>query len=200
MSPTERKVIERLNILLEVPTKKKPNWGELRKKLVYAIYDRKAVTSAHRVMFTPESMYQALDTIHYAVQDWRIIGATTLGVKAHNMVLYAPTGQPITAMYDITDCDTAVIVAFRYLIEKANVGVDDILSCGNSRCGKSFVPVRKPAKGRRAYCGSNCARLVAMWDYRQRKRDELREKEKRRSNQRYKKKCAANYKAKLPHD
>lgn len=191
MSPTVKDTIGRLNILLAVPTEKKPNWTRLREKLVYAIWDRKTVTAAHKAMLTDNAMYEALETIRLSVSDLRAIGYVTLSLEAHNMMLIAQPGAPVISRYGIIDCRTAVFVAFRYLIERAQITGEDFLVCRNSKCGKTFVPLRKPAKGKAAYCCIQHGRQAAVWGYRIRQAAMLKAKERERSNRRYEAKCKA---------
>ena len=182
MSPTQRQTIKRLNILLAIPAReKRPPWSQLRKHLVYAIYDRKTVTSAHRALMTDKTMYEAMETLQSGINDLRTIGRTNFSIDQHELSMYAPPGQPIFSMYGDKNCSNAMVHMFRYLVEKAQVTSDQFLTCANSRCQRAFVPLRKPTKGKRAYCSSECARSVAVWEYRRRKK----EKERKRSKRRY---------------
>jgi DNA primase large subunit len=190
MSSTQRQTIKRLNTLLAIPARKKrPSWSQLRKDLVYAIYDRKTVTPTDRLKMTPKTMYAAMETLQSGITDIRTIGRTNFSIDEHELSMYALPGQPIFSRYGDSNCYNAMIHAFRYLVEKAQIRGDQFLTCANSRCQRAFVPLRKTVKGKRAYCTPECGRRVAVWDYRRRKTEELKEKERKRSNQRYKEKA-----------
>ena len=182
MSSTQRQIIKRLNTLLAIPAREKqPSWSQLRKNLVYAIYDRKTVTSSHRLIMTPKTMFAAMDTLQSGVNDLRAIGRTTFSIDAHELSMYALPGQPIFPRYGDKTCENTMIHTFCYLVEKAQITGEQFLTCANSRCQRAFVPLRKPIKGKRAYCSSECGRSVAVLEYRRRKK----EKERKRSKRRY---------------
>jgi hypothetical protein len=111
---------------------------------------------------------------------------------AHNIL---PPGYPIgRKTYPPEYFGTIIYSVFVYLLERSGIKLADLLICANKRCERPFVPLRKPAKNKRAYCSTHCSHLVAVWDYRDRARKDagkhkaLKEKEKRRSKQRYRKK------------
>lgn len=185
MSPIQRQRIRKLNILLAIPTEKSPNWTQLRKNLVYAVDDRKTVTSVHRATMTPKIMYSAMETLQSAVRDFRTIGKTTFALEAHNLSMYAAPGRPLLSRYDDPNYENAIIHAFHDLVEKLEIRADQFLNCAGFGCGRAFVPLRKPTGGKQAYCSILCARRVAVWNYRRRKREELKEKERIRSKRRY---------------
>jgi hypothetical protein len=199
MLPVQRKMIEKLNVLLDVPRKIMSNadWNEKRRELVGALYDRKTVTQAHKDMWSPDKMYDALETLRLGIRDMRAIGRTTFAFKEHNLVLYASPGRPIFPMYGITDGHTAVFRAFQSLVENLGLSIDRFLTCADSGCQRTFVPLRKPPKGKRAYCRSACARRVAVREFRQRHAEELRKRESDRNHRRYTVKARKRYGAKV---
>ena len=130
------------------------------------------------------------ETIRLSVSDLRAIGYVTLSLKAHDMVLFAQPSAPVISRYVVTDCQTAVVIAFRDLVERAQITSEHFLVCANSKCGKTFVPLRKPAKGRGAYCCIQHGRQAAVWGYRIRQAEKLKAKERERSKRRYRKKVS----------
>lgn len=101
--------------------------------------------------------------------------------------LYVAAGKDgFASRYLCDDCPTMVYSTLAYLLERSKVIQRDILTCANERCGAFFVPLRKPHAGKkRAFCSQRCGNLITAREYRKRKADELRPKERRRSRKRY---------------
>jgi len=191
MSPAQRILIQKLNILLAIPRQKmsSADWNRLRKNLVYALYNRKKMTSAYKaILRSEEEIYAAQDTLQAALGDLRMLGRTVMSLNEHNVHLFAAPGRPMFSLTEATDCQTAICRRFVDLAVEAGISQEEILTCANHRCQKTFIPLRKPVKGKRAFCSPECARRVAVWDYRRREADKLKAKERMRGRQRYKKK------------
>ena len=63
----------------------------------------------------------------------------------------------------------------------------DIRKCADDNCDNLFVPLRKPHKGKPAYCSSKCGNRVAALRYRRGKSEEFKVAERERSHSGYKK-------------
>jgi len=87
--------------------------------------------------------------------------------------------------YVSTDFPTMTYQMLSYLIDRLKLRPSDFLTCANEKCRTVFVPIRKRSSADRAFCSPRCANLIAARDYRQRKPDELKAKERNRSGRRY---------------
>jgi CGNR zinc finger len=193
MSPAQRNRIKRLNVLLQFAqlNLKEFSNGELeslRRDLVYAIYDRRNLTPADEPFMKLGAIYETHNVLLGAILELKRHGSTTLRLSAQDVTFAAKQGGTFGHLFDPDDFHTAACGSLVYLLEKSEIVREQLLDCANPKCQKVFVPIRKPAKNKRAYCSTGCARLVAVQDYRKRKGAELKQKEQKRSKQRYRKK------------
>ncbi len=101
--------------------------------------------------------------------------------------LYVAAGKDgFASKYLCDDCPTMFYSTLAYLLERSRIAQRNILTCANERCGAFFVPLRKPhRRHKRGFCSQRCGSLIAAREYRKKKADELRPKERRRSHKRY---------------
>jgi len=227
MSPYRQNLITRLNLLLAFAQRLDLNqlsngqWEKLRKDLVYIVYDRKKVTAADRNFMKIGSILEARGPLLDAVNDLHSGGAADLHLGQQDVIISAPEGKPFSYSYLPADLTTALWGSLAYLLDKAEIGREDLLECANPTCqlpyvkesanpmhsGRIFIPARRPSKvvylesgetripqSKRAFCSQRCARIVAVRDYRARlrgdaqKHETVKEKERKRGKQRYRKK------------
>jgi len=222
MSPYRRNIITRLNLLLAFAQRNDLNqlsngqWEKLREDLVYIIYNRKDVTADDRYFMKIGAILDAQRHLVSAINSLKDVGVAHLHLNQPGVIIATVKGKPFSYRYQPDDLSTALNGSLAYLLDKAGITREELLECANPTCqfpdtprlkrvreemglppprsGKIFVPIRKPAKSKRAYCSTACARVVAVRDYRSRVKSDAenyersKEKERKRGKQRYKKK------------
>lgn len=87
--------------------------------------------------------------------------------------------------YVSTDFPTMTYSMLYFLIDRLELKPSDLLTCANEKCRTVFVPVRKRSDDDRAFCSPKCANLIAALEYRRRKGEQLKARERERSSKRY---------------
>jgi hypothetical protein len=222
MSPYRRNIITRLNLLLAFAQRKDINelsngqWEKVRRDLVYVIYNRKDVRDDDRAFMKIVPILDAQRHLLSAINNLKNVGVAHLHFNQQSVIIATVKGKPFSYRYQPDDLSTALNGSLAYLLDKSEITREELLECANPTCqfpdmprlrrvreemglppprsGKIFVPIRKPAKSKRAYCSTACARVVAVRDYRDRLRSDAqkyeraKEKERKRGKQRYRKK------------
>ena len=197
-------------------------WEKLRKDLVYVIYNRKDVTADDRYFMKIGAILDAQRHLVSAIENLKNVGVAHLHLNQQGVIIATVKGKPFSYLYQPDDLSTSLNGSLAYLLDKAEITREELLECANPTCqfpylapetirkrlvdydekepppsmrsGRIFVPIRKPAKSKRAYCSTACARVVAVRDYRDRLRSDAqkyeraKEKERKRGKQRYRKK------------
>lgn len=97
-------------------------------------------------------------------------------------------GRGFEALMGSEDFPTTVYTAFFNLLQQTGLkSRSDFYNCANEKCRRLFVPLRKPHKGKPAYCSPKCTNRVATIAYRQRRGEALKAEERERSHNKYKK-------------
>jgi hypothetical protein len=207
MTPTQRSKVERINILLrfakeEIGHLDNGDLQELLDDLYFAIYAKKDRRPKADDLFHAVAKRTGLVAARKELAEWlsvlRAGGLAHFPISEHEMGLKGfdngfqrillPPGYPHGKDYPPELFGTMIYSTLAHLFETSQINPSDLHICPNHECERYFIPLRKPPKGKRAFCSTRCSHLVAVWEYRERKRDELKAQEKRRSKQRYRKK------------
>ena len=97
------------------------------------------------------------------------------------------------AQFDSDHFPTNVYMTFMHLLKASKVRRSDFRLCANDKCGYPFVPLRKPREGEKSFCSKKCRNRVAAIEYRKAHTEEVRAKERIRSEKRYAAKVAKKY-------
>jgi len=187
MSPNRRNIIARLNLLLAFAQRKDINelsngqWEKVRGELVYVIYNRKDVRDDDRAFMKIGAILDAQRHLFTAINNLKNVGVAHLHFNQQSVIIATVKDKPFSYRYQPDDLSTALNGSLAYLLDKAEITRGELLECANPTCqfpyneqepsmhsGKIFIPIRKPAKSKRAYCSTACARVVAVRDYRDR--------------------------------
>lgn len=208
MTPAQRFNIDRINILLRFAKEEIGHLdnGALEKLidgLYFAIYAKKDRKPTAHDLFNSVAKRRGLMTAQRGLVGWLAVlkagGLAHFSISKHELGLQGaddgfhrvllPPGYPNWKNYYPPEYfGTMIYTALAQLFEVSHVKPSDLFKCQNRQCDRYFAPLRKPTKGKRAFCSTRCSHLVAVWEYRKRKREKLRVQEKRRSKQRYRKK------------
>src|SRR5262249_44636826 len=132
MSPDRRNIIVRLNLLLAFAQRTDLNQlsngqlEKLRKDLVYIVYARKKVTAADRDFMKIGLIREATGPLLDAIGNLHSGGAADLHLGQQEVIIWAPKGKPFSYLYQPADFTTALCGSLAYLLDKAEIGRDEL--------------------------------------------------------------------------
>lgn len=198
--------LRRLNVILRLPsidldrTSKEKKWDVLLEDLCFSVFGVKRVPpqDAFYVAARPEGIRIAQDVLRTFLPFLQRVPDPKEPLPwlslCEQRLYIAPRKDGFSTGYipEVSGGDrrfaTLIYSTLAHLLERSRVHPRDILTCANPQCGACFVPLRRPHAGQKNFCSSRCANLISAREYRQRKADELRAKDRRRNPARYDKK------------
>jgi len=89
--------------------------------------------------------------------------------------------------------ETAILRGFLLALEHSGVRPSDFAVCADPKCGRLFVPVRKPRAGKRSFCCAKHLNRVIQCEHRNRQKDDVgvRKRGRERSHRYYTRKVTA---------
>jgi hypothetical protein len=199
--------IKRLNILLRFANPKKTdlriiNNGEFY-KLVDDLYlavigleptPNAMLHSEFVELATRPAVTKAQEGLKSAFEvDFDKEGKVTFQLAPQELQIFYDDDFGYYLRYWSKDFSTVIHHSLGWVAYQSEIKRVDLRVCPNDKCEVSFYPLRKPRKGARSFCSQQCRTRVAAMEYRQENADELKEKERSRSEKRYAAKIAAKF-------
>lgn len=199
-------LIKRLNILLELPKVDihelgEAGWSALLDDLHWAILGDKRHQWREDVFHqaaTPDAIRAAQDGLRGQFQQLRhpkvdIGGPLRLddypSFNLNRQTVYLLAHKDgFVPRYVSTDFPTMAYQSAIFLIDRLGLHAKDFLRCDYEKCGRVFVPLRKPHAGaKQHFCSGKCGRIVSARASRLSKQDRAKAAERERSHRNYKK-------------
>lgn len=193
--------IKRLNVLLhfaheDLGVLTNGDWENLLDRLYVALLDAKRDRNP-KMMFnriaTRESVREAQKGLDRIIRLDPTGGTVDLELARQELTLGVNEDGRFFGTFASEHFGTNVYMAFWHLLEASLLNRSDFKTCANDKCGYPFIPLRKPRDDERAYCSTKCRNRVAAIEYRKAKGDQLKEKERLRSEKRYAAKVAKKF-------
>jgi CGNR zinc finger len=192
---TQAEFIRRLNALLrlagpstDLALMNNGAWWDLLNDLYWALFAERNRTgnelfekAADRlgVKTAQEGLRKALPLLKKPDKDNASITQPGLPLEKQEVYIFGDN-EGFYYRYLSKDFPTMVNSTLIYLLVESKVKPSDLLTCANQKCATVFVPLRKRSSSDRAFCSAGCANVVVAREYRERKSDELKAKERTR--------------------